>query len=346
MLPKNNERKQPAYKVVVNGNDITTEIKDRLINLSVVDNKGFETDTVDIALDDSDGSLDMPPRGAKVQVWIGWAGEGLTDKGVFTIDEVRHTGPADVLSISGKSADMRAGLQRLHEESYDDLSIKDIVEIIAGRHNLQSAVDEQWQSEVIEHIDQQSESDAGFLSRLATEFDAIATVKNERLLFIKSGESKTASGMRLNAITIKRQQGDMHNFAVADREAYTGVVAQWQDNDRAEIDSAEVSGSDNQYMAGDSENVKVLRHIYANERNAKRAARAAWDKIQRGAASFTVTLAEGNADLYPETPVKVEGYKRQIDAADWILVRVTHSISDAGFTTALEMEVKNSAVPD
>lgn len=345
MLGRNNDLRQPAYKVVVNGNDITTEIKDRLISLSIVDNKGFETDTVDLALDDSDGSIDMPPRGAKMQVWIGWQGEGLTDKGIFIIDEVRHTGPPDVLSISGKSADMRAGLQRLHEESYDDLSIKDIIEIIAGRHSLQSAVDERWQSEVIEHIDQQSESDAGFLTRLATDFDAIATVKNEKLLFIKSGESKTASGMRLNGLVIKREQADQHSFSVADREAYTGVVAQWQDNDRAEMDSTEVSGSDNQYMAGDSENVKVLRHIYANERNAKRAARAAWDKIQRGSASFSITLAQGNPELYPETPVKVEGYKRQIDAADWILVRVTHSVSDVGFTTSLEMEVKSSAVP-
>ncbi|MGN1546655.1 phage late control D family protein, partial [Yersinia enterocolitica] len=29
-----------------------------------------------------------------------------------------------------------------------------------------------------------------------------------------------------------------------------------------------------------------------------------------------------------------------IDDADWTLVTVTHSVSDTGFTTALELEVK------
>lgn len=343
---KNGLLEKPNFKVVVNSNDITSEIKSRLISMSVIDNRGFESDTVELVLDDHDGALDMPPRGASLQVWLGWEGEPLVEKGIYTIDDIRHSGPPDQLILSGSSADMRAGLQRIHEESYTDLSLKEIIEIIAGRHNLKSMVDQRWESELMEHIDQQSESDAGFLTRLAVDFDAIATVKNQRLLFIKSGESVTASGMALTPIRIKRSKADTHSFSVSDREAYTGVVAQWQDTDKAQVEDEIVIGSSNQYTAGESDNVKVLRHIYANERNAQRAAKAAWEKLQRGAASFAITLAKGDPALYPETPVKVEGYKRQIDDADWILTRVSHSISDAGFTSALEMEVKNTAVPD
>ncbi|MFL9598814.1 phage late control D family protein, partial [Aeromonas veronii] len=78
------------------------------------------------------------------------------------------------------------------------------------------------------------ESDLAFLTRLATEQDAIATVKSGRLMFIKAGNGFTASGKPLPAITITRQDGDQHQFSVADRDAYTGVIAYWQDNKAAE----------------------------------------------------------------------------------------------------------------
>ena len=37
---------------------------------------------------------------------------------------------------------------------------------------------------------------------------------------------------------------------------------------------------------------------------------------------------------------KVSGFKQEIDAAEWTIATVTHSLSGQGFTTALELEVK------
>jgi len=78
------------------------------------------------------------------------------------------------------------------------------------------------------------------------------------------------------------------------------------------------------------------------KKNAERAAKTTWERIQRGAASFSIQLAKGRADLFPELPVRVNGFKSQIDEADWIITTVTNSISDSGFTTSLELEVKIS----
>ncbi|MNP62466.1 phage late control protein GPD [compost metagenome] len=75
-----------------------------------------------------------------------------------------------------------------------------------------------------------------------------------------------------------------------------------------------------------------------------RAALAKWDKLQRGVAEFSISLAMGRADLYPETPVAVKGFKRVIDEQAWTITKVTHSLSDSGYTTALELEVKLSDV--
>ena len=43
-------------------------------------------------------------------------------------------------------------------------------------------------------------------------------------------------------------------------------------------------------------------------------------------------------------PVKVQGFKPEIDGAEWILTKVSHSLNDSGFTSALEFEVKISDV--
>lgn len=355
----------PDYLIKINGADISPKLRTRLIALKLTDNRGFEADTIDIQLDDSDGQLALPAKGASMQVHIGWLNGSLIDKGTYTIDELEHSGPPDSLTIRGKSADMRGTLQQTREQSYHQQTVDAIVSTIAARHDLKPKVSDSLKTETIDHIDQANESDANFLTRLAEQFDAIATVKNGNLLFIRAGQSTTASGSALASLAITRSSGDSHRFGVADRDAYTGVVAYWQNNKgakrqrvkakkpwqktapAAEAESdIEVTVGEKEIMVGSSDNVKTLRHIYASKQNAERAARAEWDKLQRGVATFSITLAIGRPELFPEQPVTVSGFKPQIDNSHWILTRVEHSISDSGYQTSVELEVKNSAVAE
>jgi phage protein D len=197
-------------------------------------------------------------------------------------------------------------------------------------------------------VDQTSESDANLLSRLAGEFDAIATVKNERLLFIKAGEATTASGQPLRTVHIARQDGDQHRFSITDGQNYTAVKAFYQDTKAAqklevvvEVKTGnEVGAEDGNAIEPSSDQTKVLRHTYSSEANAKRAAKAAADKLRRGVATFGLTLALGRPELFPELPARVSGFKPIIDAQDWLISQVTHALGDSGYTTALELEVK------
>lgn len=97
-------------------------------------------------------------------------------------------------------------------------------------------------------------------------------------------------------------------------------------------------------MAGEADNVLELTTIYATKAQAMRAAQAKWDKQQRGVAEFSITLAIGRADLFPETPIVVKGFKRVIDEQAWIISRVVHNLNSNGYTTGLELEVKVSDV--
>ncbi|MDU6416623.1 contractile injection system protein, VgrG/Pvc8 family [Mixta calida] len=102
-----------------------------------------------------------------------------------------------------------------------------MVKEIAARHKLDPALGEDMAKMAIDHLDQTNESDASFLMRLARQCGALACVKNGKLLFIRQGQGRTASGKFLPVITLTRSAGDSHRFTLADRDAYTGVIASW-----------------------------------------------------------------------------------------------------------------------
>ncbi|ECV7923310.1 phage late control D family protein, partial [Salmonella enterica subsp. enterica serovar Enteritidis] len=146
-----------------------------------------------------------------------------------------------------------------------------------------------------------------------------------------------------------------HRFTLADRGAYTGVIASWlhtreprkkettkvKRRRKKTTKPKEPEAKQGDYLVGTDENVLVLNRTYANRSNAERAAKMQWERLQRGVASFSLQLAEGRADLYTEMPVKVTGFKQPIDDAEWTITTLMHSVSpDNGFTTSMELEVK------
>lgn len=347
--------KSPAFSITIEGKDITTALDTRLMSLTLTDNRGFEADQLDLELDDADGQIMLPRRGAVIQLSLGWKGQLLFPKGGFTVDEIEHSGAPDRLTIRARSADFRETLNTRREKSWHQTTVGDVVKELAIRHHLKTALDKEMAGEMLDHMDQTSESDASFLMRLAREYGAIASVKNGYLLFLRQGQGRTASGKQLPVIIITRKAGDGHRFTLADRDAYTGVIASWldtrkpQDKETASVQrprnkntkARDPEAKQGDYLVGTDENVLVLNRTYANRSNAQRAAKTQWERLQRGVASFSLQLAEGRADLYTEMPVKVSGFKQPIDDAEWTITTLTHTVSpDNGFTTSLELEVK------
>lgn len=347
--------KSPAFNIVIEGKDVTTTLDKRLMSVTLTDNRGFEADQLDLELDDADGQIVLPRRGAVIQFALGWEGQPLFPKGAFTVDEIEHSGAPDRLTIRARSADFRATLNIRLEKSWHQTTVGDVIKEIATRHNLKMALGQDLSGLSLEHLDQTNESDASFLMKLARQYGAIASVKSGNLLFIRQGQGRTASGKPLPVVTITRKEGDGHRFTLADRGAYTGVIASWlhtrepkkkemtkvKRRRRKTTKPKEPEEKSGDYLVGTDENVLVLNRTYANRANAERAAKMQWERLQRGVASFSLQLAEGRADLYTEMPVKVSGFKQPIDDAEWTITTLRHTISpDSGFVTSIELEVK------
>jgi len=321
----------PAFRVTLDDQDITGKIAPRLVNLTLTECRGEDSDQLDLTLDDADGQLAIPPRGARINLQIGWADTGLVDKGTFTVDEVEHTGTPDTITLRARTANLIDTFRQLEEHSFHDTTLGAIIEVIAFRQELKAGIADALRNVAVQHIDQTRESDAAFLRRLGKKYDAAATVKNDTLIFTPASRSKTVSGKELPTIRITRQLGDGHRFHSAERDSYTGVRVFWHDYKH---------GLRRSVVAGAPGISKRLRTTYASEADARTAAVAEWGRIQRGLATFELSLALGNPALIPQSPVIVSGFKTAIDNVDWLTSRVTHSISDAGFTTRIELETK------
>jgi len=58
----------PIYQITVNGSNITELVKTRLLSLSITDNAGWDSDTIEMSLDDRDARLEIPKIGALMEV--------------------------------------------------------------------------------------------------------------------------------------------------------------------------------------------------------------------------------------------------------------------------------------
>jgi phage protein D len=319
----------PTWRVTLQGKDLTGILAPRLMSMTITECRSEEADQLDIVLSDHDGLLQIPPRDAVLRVALGWKSTGMVDKGVYLVDEVEYAGAPDTLTLRARSADLTSALRTRTERSFHKQKIRDIVAAIAKAHGLKSEVGT-FGDVVVPHIDQTNESDIAFLNRLGKRYDAVATVKEGRILFVPIRGGQKVDGQALPVHSVLRADGDNFRYHVADRDSYTGVRAFWQDKKKKVRHSV---------VAGVVGNAKRLRETFASEADALAAARAEWQRIQRGTATLTFDLAMGRPDLSPQHKVQFPNLKSPIAETVWLIKQLRHQLTDGqGLVTSIEAE--------
>ena len=361
----------PVAMLTINGKPFNTDALSRIISISLTDKSGFEADELTVSLSDHDGKLALPPKSAEITIALGYIETGIVDKGSYKITEVSWSGAPDTLHITAQSADTSDRFSEAKEKSWHKTSLKEIIESIAATNGYTPIIGKAYQDEKIDHIDQSNESDAAFLSRLAERYDAIATVKHGRLLFVSSGEATTAGGQPLPTIRITRNSGDQYTFRYSNTESYNAVRAYYIDKQTGKKHEVVIT-EDNydpvkktvtttkkyktkrkdgkthktttkevtEIKQADTtgKKIKTLRHTYQSPKTAATGARAAYKKLKRGAMEFDISLAIGRPDVAPESPVTLQGFKPEIDAEKWVGKETVHTLDSNGLTTAVKLQ--------
>ena len=329
----------PSYEILAGQADVTAVIRDRLISLTLTDEAGYQSDSLEIRLDDRDGKIKLPRHGVTLDVRLGYLPPqggfrkndkeiGLRPMGLFTVDEVEVGGPPATLTVRARSADLREELKGQKTRSWTDSTLREVVAAVAADHGLDLRMPPPPPTIHLPHLDQSNESDLNLLTRLARRWDYIFKLSGKRLVFVPAGQGLAASGEPVETVTIRRDQVKDYRAVLADRGRYRSVVAYWQDQEGGKRESERV---------GEGEPVFVLRHTYPNADQAKSAAQARLGQLARGGSTVSLTLANGCPKLRSQSEVTLVDFRSGVDGK-WVATRVEHKLTTSGLTAQLDAE--------
>jgi len=326
---------KPAFDVIVNGTNVTSIFASRLSSITLTDEAGVQSDTVEISLTDHlpYAKLEIPPNGAEIEVALGYMFK-LKYMGLFIADSVELGGPPDLMrisgvaSVNGTTSGGKTALTEQKNRSWPEgTTVSTLVSTIAGEHGLKPAVSESIASITLPHLDQTDESDINLLTRVALDIDAIAKPGGGFLGMFQRGESKTASGQDMPRLSLIPSQVSRWRFRRSLRDPAGQVIAVWRDQSAA---------ADVEVIAGDGKPVRRLKRRFPTQDAAQRAADAEYRRSQRAGMTVSISLP-GDPDLVAEARLVLSGFRHSVDG-EWLITRVTHTIDSGGYRCDVEGE--------
>ncbi len=321
----------PTFKLLADFGDITQTIAERLLSLKVTDESGIESDMLELYLDDRNSTIQMPSTGTELELSLGYKETGVRQIGLYTVDTVNIEGPPDAVVIRARAANFTQSFKAQVTKSWEKKTINSIVSTIAGKHDLAPVVSSVLKNTLVGRVDQVSESDMHFLTRLGKTYGAIAKPVMNKLLFVPEGEAKTATGKSMPTVNIGRDALTRWAFSYKDREKYKAVTASWH-NAGTGVTKIVRAGSKL------AKTVFNIRDSFPDAATAQAAANAKLKQLKQGTVTGSITLP-GDMRLAAEGFLVLEGFNNLPDA-EWIIKQVTHSLSDGGLTTTATLARK------
>lgn len=312
----------PFIEAEVNGKPVSSTFYARLVSATITDAAGQDADTCELKFDDANNDIEIPQKGAKLNIRFGFRDAGSWKMGVFEVEKSTINGgdSGEFITLSGRSADMRQDIKEPTSENFDDATIGSIVSELAGRHGFGSKVSDEFASLKITYVARVNQSASDFLTRLADRYGALFSIKDGKFLFLKRGI--------LDAITIQRKQCVSWNFTVEPRPKFGTIEAGWFDRDTGKT-------SFENHLTGLEGPVKRMRAVFNNADEAKTAASAEGDRGARATGSGSINLA-GLPEIMADTPIICAGFRPEANGL-WRAKTVTHTYGDT-YTTSIELE--------
>lgn len=324
--------------VTVDGQDVSSNIVPRLINLSVTDKAGTSSDTVNITLNDEGGNIILPDDGASIEVQLGDEQGGVATVFRGVVDEVRSTGsrsPGITLTISGKGFDTKGKPKEPKSKHWDDMSLGDVFSDAAQMAGIGSArVDQELASIQRPYWAMQNESFIHWAERIAREVGGTFKVIDDEAILAKRNGGQSLSGTALSAV--RAVYGDnlisWDLAPILGRPRYKKARARWYDTSTAEWKIRDVQIEDQ-----DAEAEFTSRYPVADDGEAEKTSESRKIDSERGKGGGSVTI-DGTADPQPEGTVVVVGARPGIDGTYRIDTVNQNFSRSSGWTTRLDVK--------
>ncbi|MEZ5723433.1 MAG: contractile injection system protein, VgrG/Pvc8 family [Paracoccaceae bacterium] len=324
----------PRVSVTIDGVPLGTDGLKALISVTVTDKEGIQSDAVDMVFNDI--GFAPPRRGAVADIQMGY-GFAMVPVGRFVIDTVRRAKFPGQITVRGHSADLTAALKEEKARHFEKMTVRQIVEQIAGEHGLGTKISDAVSSQFYKWIGQEDESDLTFLERIAERNHALFTIKNGTLLWLKRGSGEAADGATIPPAIILPFSALKGRCEVSetDVDRYKTVKAYWQDHDGAKRQEVVVDADP------EGEGELVLREAYQSQEEAEKAAEAKAREMIRGLIETTCAIV-GRPALMAGQPINYRFMGPGFDEHDFIAEIVKHVFSKGGgLTTDFQAKLKS-----
>ena len=323
---------------------MTAVAEARLIDLRVTLTTGAEADTLEVRLSDPLATLARPAVERAIRVWLGYDG-ALSYLGTYYhAESVIDLAPRR-MTIRAASADWRRDrdLKAPRTRGWHSTTLGEILTKIASQHRYAPAIEPRLASIPIAHADQTSESDLGFLRRLARDHAATVRGVGGHLVIALRGAGRGVTAQdgygALPVVRIDRDGADVIEGGVTwrGRPRYAAVRAAYVDTS--------AGGGLRHVVVGDPSPAAgptwVARQVHATRVEALDAAQARFARLARQTATLTLRVP-GDPRIVAEGRLVTDGWGSDLDGV-WTVAQASHSISPrSGYVTRLQAALTSS----
>ncbi|MBI1620171.1 phage late control D family protein [Aquamicrobium zhengzhouense] len=325
-----------AWKVFVEGRDVTSAMRPYLIDIEVQDKAGSVSDSCSLTFDDRDGQTLLPRDGAFVSVHL----QGVL---VFegTVDSCRSSGSrggGGILKIGAKGFDSRGKVKQPQNLHKDEATLGDFLNDAAKGAGLSEIhIDPDLANISRNYWAAEAESFLHLGQRLAREYHATFKIRGKTAVLVKRGKEQGLP-------TIQGKVGEnVISWDIAPytgRKVFTKAKVSWFDRDDASFKQEEIEFALNRELP-EAEN--IIRSFAADEDQAKSIGEARKAEAEREGGEGSVEL-DLTVEAQAEGMFILTGARAGVDGS-YRIESVRHKASrSGGSTTMLELKQPGSGV--
>lgn len=334
----------PNFDIVVEGNNITEEVRKNLIHLSVTDNGGNTKQSDQISFGVASETLVLPPKGVKVSVAIGY-GQHLVNKGTYVVDALFSGGSATshrivmitARAFSKTNARGHSTLQSQKTRTWSNITLGDLVKTVSAEHKLTASLSPELENIQIDHVDQLGESDMNLLTRLGERYGAVNKVTHDHWALIAREATTSSGGKPLKKQVITKD-----------------MVTDWRYNVNSDTPDASSAGGGTYVISyrdvtdggkiktitvGSGEPVTQFAYAQPDLKGAKEIAASFSTSSKKKLRSMSLTLPAPEALMYltAQCLISTSGFGK-VEDRDWHIASLKFNLTTQGFVLNLELE--------